>query len=61
MDCTHLQSDLDVYTRICCAFYPIPVMAEAKPAKEATLKLIERLKDDVTYEDIIYELYVLQK
>ena len=28
--------------------------------KQATLDLVQRLKDDVTFEDIMYELYVLQ-
>lgn len=32
----------------------------AKP-KQATLKMLRNLKDDVTYEDIMYELYVLEK
>ena len=36
--------------------------ASALPsAKQATLQLVERLKDDVSFEDIIYELYVLEK
>ena len=30
-------------------------------AKQASLRLIERLDEDVTFEDIIYELYFLQK
>jgi predicted transcriptional regulator len=30
-------------------------------AKQATLQLVERLEDDVSFEDIIYELYVLEK
>ena len=30
-------------------------------AKQASLRLIERLEDDVSFEDIIYELYFLQK
>ncbi len=30
-------------------------------AKKATLQLVERLDDDVSFEDIIYELYVLGK
>jgi predicted transcriptional regulator len=30
-------------------------------AKQASLRLIERLGDDVSFEDIIYELYFLQK
>lgn len=29
--------------------------------KEATQKLLDRLGEDATYEDIIYELHVLQK
>jgi hypothetical protein len=32
----------------------------AKP-KQATLKMLRNLRDDVTYEDIMYELYVLEK
>ena len=34
--------------------------ALSKP-KQATLKMLQSLKDDVTYEDIMYELYVLEK
>lgn len=30
-------------------------------AKQASLRRIERLDEDVTFEDIIYELYFLQK
>ena len=30
-------------------------------AKEASIKLIERLDEDVTYEEIMYELNFLQK
>jgi len=30
-------------------------------AKQASLRLIERLDEDVSFEDIIYELYFLQK
>ncbi len=30
-------------------------------AKQATLDLVDRLDDDVSFEDIIYELYVLEK
>ncbi|WP_456426906.1 hypothetical protein [Rhodocaloribacter sp.] len=30
-------------------------------AKQASLRLIERLEDDVSFEDIICELYFLQK
>ena len=29
--------------------------------KQATLQLVERLEEDITFEDIIYELYVLEK
>ncbi len=29
--------------------------------KQASLRLIERLDEDVSFEDIIYELYFLQK
>lgn len=29
--------------------------------KRSALKLIERLDDDVSFEDIIYQLYVLEK
>ncbi|MEM1040994.1 MAG: hypothetical protein AAGI91_00030 [Bacteroidota bacterium] len=29
--------------------------------KQASLRLIERLDEDVTFEDILYELYFLQK
>ena len=32
----------------------------SKP-KQATLKMLQNLKDDVSYEDIMYELYVLEK
>jgi hypothetical protein len=32
----------------------------AKP-KQVTLRMLKNLKDDVTYEDIMYELYVLEK
>ncbi len=30
-------------------------------AKQAALQLVERLDDDVSFEDIIYELYMLEK
>ena len=30
-------------------------------AKQTTLDLVERLDDNVSFEDIIYELYVLEK
>ncbi|MCH8962527.1 MAG: hypothetical protein IH820_14745 [Bacteroidetes bacterium] len=36
-------------------------METSLSAKEASLKLIERLNDDVTYEEIMYELNFLQK
>lgn len=36
-------------------------MPESKSAKKATLELVERLDEDVTYDDIIYELHALQK
>ena len=29
--------------------------------KQAAFKMLRNLKDDVTYEDIMYELYVLEK
>ena len=36
-------------------------MSTSRSAKEASLKLIERLNDDVTYEEIMYELNFLLK
>jgi len=36
-------------------------MSGISSPKEATLDLVQRLEDDVTFEDIIYELYVLEK
>ena len=36
-------------------------MSTSRSAKEASLKLIERLNDDVTYEEIMYELNFLPK
>ena len=36
-------------------------MSPPTSAKEATQKLLDRLDDDVTFEDIMYELHVLQK
>jgi predicted transcriptional regulator len=36
-------------------------MSAIASPKQATLQLVERLEDDVTFEDIIYELYVLEK
>jgi len=36
-------------------------MPETKSAKEITRALLDRLDDDVTFEDILYELHALQK
>lgn len=36
-------------------------MTALSTPKQATLQLVERLDDDVSFEDIIYELYVLEK
>ncbi|MEL6772316.1 MAG: hypothetical protein AAFP18_14735 [Bacteroidota bacterium] len=36
-------------------------MPVALKPKTASLRLIERLDEDVSFEDIIYELYFLQK
>lgn len=36
-------------------------METSLSAKEASLKLIERLDDDVTYEEIMYEINFLYK
>lgn len=36
-------------------------MPDSPSAKTTALKLLERLNDDVTFEDIMYELHVLQK
>ncbi len=36
-------------------------METSLSAKEASLKLIERLDDDVTYEEIMYEINFLHK
>ena len=36
-------------------------MPDAQSAKEVVLELVERLDEDVTFEDIIYELHALQK
>ena len=36
-------------------------MSVLPSAKQATLALVERLDDDVSFEEIIYELYVLEK
>lgn len=35
-------------------------MSTASP-KQATLKLVQRLSDDASFEDIQYQLYVLQQ
>lgn len=39
----------------------MPSTSAMPSAKQATLRLVERLDDDVSFEDIIYELYVLEK
>ena len=39
----------------------MPSASAIPSAKQATLRLVERLDDDVSFDDIIYELYVLQK
>ena len=36
-------------------------MSAMPSAKQATLRLVERLDDDGSFEDIMYELYVLEK
>lgn len=36
-------------------------MSDPVSAKKATLELVGRLEDDVTFEDIMYELHVLRK
>lgn len=36
-------------------------MSATLSAKQASLRLIERLDENVSFEDIIYELYFLQK
>lgn len=36
-------------------------MTERTTPKEAALKLVEGLSDDVSYDDIMHELYVLKK
>ena len=36
-------------------------MGSTLSAKQASLKLIERLDENVSYEDIMYELLLLQK
>ena len=38
-----------------------PFMSVLPSAKQATLDLVKRLEDDVSFEEIIYELYVLEK
>jgi hypothetical protein len=36
-------------------------MAESQSANNTTLELVERLNEDVTYDDTMYELYAIQK
>jgi predicted transcriptional regulator len=36
-------------------------MSNIQSAKQATQQLLERLDENVTYDDIMYEVYVLQK
>lgn len=36
-------------------------MLTSSSARETTLELVRRLDEDVTFEDIMYELHVLQK
>lgn len=36
-------------------------MPTSSSARETTLELVRRLDEDVTFEDIMYELHVLQK
>lgn len=36
-------------------------MPETRSPKQAAQQLLERLDEDATYEDIMYEIYVLQK
>lgn len=36
-------------------------VSAVKNAKRSALAMLKRLRDDVTYEDIMYELYVLEK
>jgi predicted transcriptional regulator len=38
----------------------MPVAKKRKP-KQAAIEAIEHLKESASYEDIMYELYVLQK
>jgi hypothetical protein len=40
---------------------PFEPMSNPTSAKKATLELVERMEEDVTFEDIMYELHVLQK
>jgi predicted transcriptional regulator len=39
---------------------PFNPMSDPTSAKKATLELVERMEEDVTFEDIMYELHVLQ-
>ncbi|MEM6644716.1 MAG: hypothetical protein AAF730_00540 [Bacteroidota bacterium] len=36
-------------------------MATTRSPKRTSLRIIEQLEDDVTYEDMLYALYVFQK
>jgi predicted transcriptional regulator len=36
-------------------------MTDRTPPKQAALKLVEGLRDDVSYDEIMHELYVLKK
>lgn len=36
-------------------------MSERRPPKQAALKLVEGLSEDVSYDDILHELHVLKK
>jgi predicted transcriptional regulator len=40
---------------------PAPASKKLASAKKSTMTLLKRLPNDVTYEDIMYELYVLEK
>lgn len=40
---------------------PSRFMPEDKTPKEITLELVDRLDDDVTFEEILYELHVVRK
>ncbi|MFP4598151.1 MAG: hypothetical protein ACLFVJ_07865 [Persicimonas sp.] len=36
-------------------------MSDRTPPKQAALKLVDGLSDDVSYDEILHELYVLKK